>query len=131
MKSEARLQLDHRRHMVRRLFRTPQMPLDRYRPDTARQIMACPDMVKTPPAITGRPVTGAIGPPGIENFLRSEMRTDNIMPSSILDQTQQPLTLDRRVADDIAKLLRRPDILGQRRDIEIADKNGILRWGWR
>jgi hypothetical protein len=35
----------------------------------------------------------------------------------------QPIGLDRRVADDLQELLVRPDIVFQRRDVEVADED--------
>ena len=127
MKSGARLEGDHRWHMVRGLVGTAKRAFDGHLPDRCGKIAARPDMIQPAAAVAGRPVARPIGPPGIQNFIRSEMRPHRVVPSAFLDQTHKTVTFDRCMADHLLKLFGRPDILGKRRDVQVTDKDRALR----
>src|SRR5579872_3712050 len=91
--------------------------------DGRAEVVADPDMVEPPPLIGFRPVRRAVAPPGIELVrIRYEL-AQRVDPFAGGMRPRELLDLDRRVADDREELLVAPDVVLQRRDVEIAHQN--------
>ncbi len=71
----------------------------------------------------GFPVLRAITPPGVELLLVRHAVAHQSRPSRRPCASPRVLGLDRRVADDVEQLLVRPDVVLQRRDVEVADQH--------
>src|SRR5260221_8422087 len=79
-----------------------------------------PNVIEAAAAIILLPIRRAIAPPGKDLLrLRHEM-PDRILPMAGLLHRRQLFHLDRGMADDLEELLMGPDVIFQRRDIEIA-----------
>ena len=83
-------------------------------------------MVEPAPPVGSLPVNRAIAPPSVELLGPRHENAAEIDPVVAFLQLVERLHLDGRVADDIQQGLVIPHILGVRRDVEIAKKNGGL-----
>ncbi len=99
--------------------------------ERAFQARAEPDMVQTPAAVRGFPVGGAIAPPGI-NFLvrRNEVAGESVQSNAACASPSNRVSTGVWLTI-VEQLLVRPDVMLQRRDIEIAHQHdgiAVLRF---
>ena len=90
------------------------------------KVRARPDMVEPPSPVGPVPVLGTVRPPGIE-FSFGNVAPHDIGPVSGLGHRIEQFHFHLGVADHIQQLPVRPDIVLQRRNIEIPDKNRSFR----
>ena len=85
-------------------------------------------MIETAASVGSLPILGAVAPPCIELLVCRHLLAHQVEPGAALHDLEQPVGLDRRMADDLQQLLVRPDVMFQRRDVEIADEDrrGVL-----
>jgi hypothetical protein len=83
-------------------------------------------MVEATAAIRCAPIAVAIAPPGEELLLGGHVPAHHIDPIMRGLHTLEALDLCRRMAHHLQKLLVRPDVGRQRRDVEIADHDHAI-----
>src|SRR5438477_11399822 len=94
--------------------------------DTVGKHLRSPDMIEAPAFVGGEPIRRTVAPPSVElGRLRLEL-AHAVDPGSGFLHACEPVALDWRVRNDTKHLLVAPDIVFERRHIEIADKNGSL-----
>ena len=80
-------------------------------------------MVEAPAAVGLIPVTRPVAPPGVELLVFRHVMAHQVGPSAALAHGIEAFGFHWRVADDLQKLLVRPHVVFQRRDIEVADQD--------
>ena len=113
------------RHMVGRLRPAARFAQDFDAATARRDVGRRPDMVKPAAAVGRSPIAGAIAPPGIELLVGGNMFAHDVDPVAGALDAAQAFSLDRRVADHLEQLAVRPNVVFERRDIEIADDDAI------
>lgn len=86
------------------------------------EVLCHPDMVEPAAAVRGRPVPVAIRPPRVELLFGRDEMAHGVVPA-LRRPCLKPCHFHRRMANDIEQLLMAPDVLLQRRDIEVAHEN--------
>ena len=81
-----------------------------------------PDVIQPAATIRFDPILGAIAPPGEDFLVCRNKLSHQVAPATLHTQIFQRFGFYRRMADDLEKLLVRPDIVFKRRDIEIAKR---------
>ena len=83
-------------------------------------------MIEAAAAIAGRPILGAVAPPGEISFRRRDELASQVNPFMSPLKPGQSVDFDRRMTDDVKQRLVVPDVAFQRRDVEIADDQSRL-----
>src|SRR5262245_41747059 len=89
--------------------------------ETVAQRRADPDVIKPPSFVGSGPVRRAIAPPGIELGRFRDDRAGNVDPAAGALEGRELFTFDRRVRHDLEQLLMAPDVVLERRNVEITD----------
>ena len=111
---------DHRR-VVGRALPAAHVARHPHRLDLVGERRADPDVVE-PAALVGLgPVGRAVAPPRVELLVGRHKAAQGVDPRPRRLGAVQFLDLDRRVADDANQRLVAPDVVFERRDVEIAD----------
>ena len=95
--------------------------------DRVAERRADPDVVEAPSLVGLRPIRRAIAPPSVELLIVGHEFAQRVDPGSRGLGPLQFVDLDRRVADNAEKRLVAPDVVLERRDVEIADQDRPLR----
>src|SRR5689334_7201916 len=85
-----------------------------------------PDVVEPSSAVVGLPVARPIAPPGIELMVRGNVLPEEVDPASSLLRFDEPRGLGWRVAHDLEQLAMRPDVVLERRHVEVTDGNRMM-----
>src|SRR3984893_3856019 len=85
-----------------------------------------PDMIEAAALVRGLPIGRAVAPPGVELGRLGHAHAHGVDPATGLLHADELLALDRRMRDDARQLLVAPDIVLERRHIEIADQDRAL-----
>src|SRR5215213_2365360 len=85
-----------------------------------------PDVVEPSSAIGGLPVARPIAPPRIELLVRGHVLPEEIDPASRLLRSDEARGFRRRVADDLEQLAMRPDVVLERRNVEITNRDRMM-----
>src|SRR4029077_8034345 len=94
--------------------------------DTVGEHLRSPDMIETPAFVGGDPIRRAVAPPSVElGRLVCEL-AHAVDPVAGFLHACKFVALDWRVRNDANHLFMTPDIVLERRDIEIAYQNGAL-----
>src|SRR5690348_11465524 len=84
-------------------------------------------MIKATAAIGFAPVVRTIAPPSVEFLWLRRKHAHGVDPISGAARGREFLALYRRVRHDLDHLLVAPDIVFERRHVEIADEDGAFR----
>src|SRR6266705_3338975 len=116
------------RHMVGRPCGAAIMLGHRDVGDTVGKHLRSPDMIEAPAFVGGEPIRRTVAPPSVELGRLGRELAHAVDPGSGFLHACEFVALDWRVRNDTKHLLVAPDIVLERRHIEIADKNGPLGW---
>lgn len=92
-----------------------------------RQIGRYPDVVESTPTVRSLPILGAIAPPSVKLLIGRHEMSGNINPISGGSQPVEPINLDRCVRHHGEHILVRPDVVFQRRDVQVTNENSRSR----
>ena len=113
----------HHRHVVGRTQPAARFFQNRVAGDTIAQGARDPDVVEPAAAVGSLPIARAIAPPGIDFLVMRHERPRHIVPVEGIQRRREQFGFDRRMAHHIEQLLVAPDIVLERRHVEIADQH--------
>ena len=88
----------------------------------------CPDVVEPAAAVGIAPVVHRpITPPRVELFRLRREHAHGVDPAAGIARGVELFAFDRRMRDHLQHLLVAPDVVLERRDVEVADQNRALR----
>src|SRR4029077_20173389 len=85
-------------------------------------------MIETPALVGGDPIRRAVAPPSVELGRLGRELAHAVDPVAGFLHACEFVAFDWRVRNDANHLFMTPNIVLERRDIEIADKNGAIGW---
>jgi len=117
--------LSPRRHwdVVRRTQPAARMLEDAHAGEPVCKRRRNPDVVEPAALVRRLPIGRAVAPPSIELRWLRRVHAHGVDPAARVLNGDELLAFERCVRDDAQHLLMTPDIVLERRDIEIADQN--------
>src|SRR5262249_12848599 len=112
--------------MIRRLLPAPRLPHDLDAAARFGDRRCRPDMVEAAAAVGCCPIARPVAPPSIELLIGRNMVAHDIDPAACGLRPREARSLGGSMTYDFEKLFVRPDIVLERRHIEIANHQRML-----